>query len=105
MPMMAISSEAKIHVQLLNCQINLSPFLRNNVGTKVIAKSTKAIIAMPHILIVFILPLVKSRFISSAYSFLAIILAMGINDHRLLLEQFDQFVKTMFQFELQLFRV
>ena len=63
MPMMAISSEAKIHVQLLNCQINLSPFLRNNVGTKVIAKSTKAIIAMPHILIFFILPLVKYRFI------------------------------------------
>ena len=63
MPMMAISSEAKIHVQLLNCQINLSPFLRNNVGTKVIAKSTKAIIAMPHILIFFILPLVKFRFI------------------------------------------
>jgi hypothetical protein len=48
---------------LLNCQINLSPFLRNNVGTKVIAKSTKAIIAMPHILIFFILPLVKFRFI------------------------------------------
>jgi len=63
MPMMAISSEAKIHVQLLNCQINLSPFLRNNVGTKVIAKSTKAIIAMPHILIFFFLPLVKFRFI------------------------------------------
>ena len=63
MPMMAISSEVKIHVQLLNCQINLSPFLRNNVGTKVIAKSTKAIIAMPHILIFFILPLVKFRFI------------------------------------------
>ena len=37
--------------------------------------------------------------------FLAIVLAIDIDDHRLLLEQFDQIVITMFQLELQLFRV
>ena len=32
--MKAINSEVKINVQLLICQTNLSPCLRNNVGTK-----------------------------------------------------------------------
>ena len=32
--MKATNSEAKIKVQLLICQTNLSPCLRNNVGTK-----------------------------------------------------------------------
>ena len=32
--MKVTNSEAKIKVQLLNCQANLSPCLRNNVGTK-----------------------------------------------------------------------
>ena len=32
--MKATNSEAKIKVQLLICQTNLSPCLRNNIGTK-----------------------------------------------------------------------
>ena len=39
--MKATNSEAKIKVQLLNCQTNLSPCLRNNVGTKEIPKRAK----------------------------------------------------------------
>ena len=44
-------------------------------------------------------------FICHSCLFLAIILSVDIDDHRLLLEQFDQFVITMFQFELQLLRI
>ena len=75
------------------------------VSCENIAKHEINTIRVTDILFINITQLIKFQFISSAYSFLTIILAMGINDHRLLLEQFDQFVKTMFQFELQLFRV
>ena len=57
-PMMPISSEANIHDQLLNCQTNLSPFSRNNVGTNTIPKRTKANNAIPIIADLFILLLV-----------------------------------------------
>ena len=49
--------------------------------------------------------LVKWEFMRQPRLFLAIILSVDIDDHRLLLEQFDQIVITMFQLELQLFRV
>lgn len=49
--------------------------------------------------------LVKWEFMRQPRLFLAIILSVDIDDHRLLLKQFDQIVITMFQLELQLFRV
>ena len=47
----------------------------------------------------------KFEFMRQPRLFLAIVLAIDIDDHRLLHEQFDQVVITMFQLELQLFRV
>ena len=65
--MKATNSEAKIKVQLLNCQTNLSPCLRNNVGTKEIPKKAKVNIAIqinPNFFIVavdlFIIPIYLS---------------------------------------------
>ncbi len=39
--MKAINSEVKINVQLLICQTNLSPCLRNHIGTKEIPPRAK----------------------------------------------------------------
>ncbi len=47
----------------------------------------------------------KSELMRQPRLFLAIILSMDIDNHRLILEQFDQIVITMFQFEFQLFRI
>ena len=47
----------------------------------------------------------KSELMRQPRLFLAIILSVDIDGHRLLLEQFDQIVVTMFQLELHLFRI
>ena len=53
--MMAINSEENNQAQLFNCQTNLSPCSKNNVGTKETTKRTKVRIAIPNFTNFFIL--------------------------------------------------
>ena len=69
--MKAINSEAKMNVQLLICQTNLSPCLRNHIGTKEIppramVSNTKQI--KPNFFIVAVVHLNGSASFSMAFS-------------------------------------
>ena len=69
--MKAINSEVKIKVQLLICQTNLSPCLRNNVGTKEIPPRANVNIDKqinPNFFIVAVVHLNGSASFSMAFS-------------------------------------
>ena len=69
--MKATNSEAKIKVQLLICQTNLSPCLRNNVGTKEIPQRANVNIDKqinPNFFIVAVVHLNGSASFSMAFS-------------------------------------
>ena len=69
--MKATNSEVKINVQLLICQTNLSPCLRNNVGTKEIlprAMVSNAKQINPNFFIVAVVHLNGSASFSMAFS-------------------------------------
>lgn len=70
-PIKATNSEAKIKVQLLICQTNLSPCLKNNVGTKEIPQRANVNIDKqinPNFFIVAVVHLNGSASFSMAFS-------------------------------------